>query len=157
MASGSLGFLSALRSSSLLPGCARQKRSYSSQVTCVLPIQNDLTVTWCWGPSSLLRPFSVSGLPIVKVPPAIGTISKSTAASSPSAAAVSLFPFNSPASFPAPPAFPPPPPPRRRTGPDALRVHRARHGDEVPTDYLCRGRENGSRRVESRLRARRRP
>ena len=52
--------------------------SYSSQVTSVLPIQKGRILTGCWGPSSLLRFGSVSGLPIRKVPPGIATISKST-------------------------------------------------------------------------------
>ena len=50
--------------------------SYSSQVTSWTPIQNGATVTSCWGPSCGRRSASSSGLPIVKVPPGIGTISK---------------------------------------------------------------------------------
>ena len=36
------------------------------------------TVTSRCGPSSLLRPFSVAGLPIWKLPPGTGTMSKVT-------------------------------------------------------------------------------
>ena len=47
-------------------------------MTSVLPSQNPLVnVTGCCGPSALLRSGSSTGLPIVKVPGAIQTISRS--------------------------------------------------------------------------------
>src|SRR5687768_2192828 len=55
-----------------------QNLSYSLQVTSSLPIQNGPTATSCCGPSSSDRPASDGGLPIRKVPPATGTISKVT-------------------------------------------------------------------------------
>ena len=56
----------------------KANRSYSSQVTSVLPIQNARSSTSCGGPSLAVRPFSVAGLPIVKWPAGIATISKLT-------------------------------------------------------------------------------
>ena len=52
--------------------------SYSSQVTSHLPIQNGSSLTSTCGPSSALRPFSPAGLPILNVPPGIGTMSNFT-------------------------------------------------------------------------------
>jgi len=56
----------------------KANRSYSSQVTSVLPIQKARSSTSCVGPSLAVRPFSVAGLPIVKWPDGIATISKLT-------------------------------------------------------------------------------
>ena len=52
--------------------------SYSSHVTSHLPIQNGSSLTSTCGPSSVLRSFSPAGLPILNVPPGIGTMSNFT-------------------------------------------------------------------------------
>src|SRR5262245_42218768 len=57
---------------------ASYQRSYSSHRTSQRPIQNGSSLTSTGGPSSGLRPASPSLLPIVNVPPAIGTMSNVT-------------------------------------------------------------------------------
>src|SRR5579863_1598042 len=52
--------------------------SYPSQRVSNFSIQNGRTVTECCGPSSALCPNSSGGLPMVNVPPGIGTISNLT-------------------------------------------------------------------------------
>ena len=52
--------------------------SYSFQVTSHRPIQKGEILTLCCGPSSGLRPGSLSGLPITNSPPGIGTMAKLT-------------------------------------------------------------------------------
>src|SRR5829696_8687923 len=64
------------------PGCdglaidiANANASYSSHVVSFFAIQNGAIRTSCAGPSSALRPGSDEGLPIVKVPPGMATMS----------------------------------------------------------------------------------
>src|SRR5579862_6733634 len=57
---------------------AKANRSYSFQVTSALLIQNGRILTGCCGPSSAKRWASVAGLPIINVPPGIGTMSNLT-------------------------------------------------------------------------------
>ncbi len=52
--------------------------SYSSQVTSHLPIQNGAICTGCCGPSLSARFSSPAGLPMVNVPPGIGSSSNFT-------------------------------------------------------------------------------
>src|SRR2546421_11192388 len=54
--------------------------SNSFQVTSHWPIQNAEMFTLCWGPSSGLRPGSLSGLPMVNSPAGMGTMAYLTGA-----------------------------------------------------------------------------
>ena len=76
---GSWGARLASSGSRRLASNCSVKTLYSSQRTSWTSIQKGETRTSRWGPSSLPRSSSSSGLPMRKVPPRMGTISKVTA------------------------------------------------------------------------------